>query len=196
MNFWLQCVHWLTCADLERIPSLDGKRSNDRFRCTVCIEYGSDDESTTFTRNNKGAHLRTSKHNISLSIRTRKLKERTLAQEQNECVSPGHADLLPLPEIFPTIPVSQGDGVAEVFGRFRRLGLSFLDENGEQVKFSAGTDGERNRTQNEETDVESGWSDIESDDAGHPLEWAAQDHQSTDYWPYPSKTVSGGEFQM
>lgn len=79
-----------------------------------------------------------------------------------------------------------------MFKNFRRLGLAYLDENGEQLEFSAGTvsdDDEDRRTRSEDAEtIES--SDSESDTTDQQFEWAAQDGGLKDYWPYPSKTVS------
>ena len=128
------------CTDLERVPSSDGKSSNDRFRCLVCVEYGSDDESKSFTQNNKSVHLRTTKHRLALNCRTLKLGEKPSAQPQ--CEQPPSqpiSALLPLPEIPLVLPNSQDDMNSDVFRNFRHLGLTYLDENGEQLEFSAGT---------------------------------------------------------
>jgi len=80
-----------------------------------------------------------------------------------------------------------------MFKSLRRFGLSYLNENGEQLEFSAGTgsDNDHSRwTQNEEAEsIASECSDSESD--GSNLEWAVLNGGSTDYWPYPSKTVGG-----
>lgn len=183
------------CTDLEQVPSSDGKSSNDRFRCLVCVEYGSDDESKSFTQNNKSVHLRTTKHRLALNRRTLKLGEKPSAQPQ--CEQPPSqpiSALLPLPEIPPVLPDSQDNMNSDVFRNFRRLGLTYLDENGEQLEFSAGTvpnGGEGNSNPNEETGAAaSEYSDSESDDVDPQSEWPTRNIEQTDYWPYPSKTVS------
>lgn len=177
----------LNYAVLERIQSEDGKRSNDRFRCTTCIEYGSDDESKTFTRNNKNAHLRTAKHQVSSKIRTQKLEERESARAEGEDTLPAYSDLLSLPEIPSVGPTGSDNRSSDVFEKFRRLDFAFLDENGEQLHFSAGTEvGDDDGCQTwdrEAKAVTPECSDAESDVISPQLEW-------TDYWPYPSKTVS------
>jgi hypothetical protein len=189
-------AHKLNCADFERIPSEDRRRVNGRFRCTICIEYGSDDESRTFTLNNKNAHLRTAKHQASLKAHACELQERELVRAQNEHAQVVHSTLLPLPDIPSVLPTSLDEGTANMFKSFRRLGLDYLDENGEQLTFSAGTDldaSEENQPQNDEVEiVTSECSDAESDAAVDPQPgWTARDNESSDYWPYPSKTVSG-----
>jgi hypothetical protein len=70
--------------DFERVPSSDGKRSNDRFRCAVGIDYASDDKSKSFTQSNKGAHLCTIKYKVALDIRARKLREKAMVKPQDE----------------------------------------------------------------------------------------------------------------
>ena len=188
-------VHELNPPDLERIPSEDGRRVNDRFRCTVCIEYGSDNESKTFTPNNKNSHLRTAKHQASLKHHARELEERELVRAQNECAQAAHSVLLPLPDIPPMLPTSQDERISNMFQSFRRLGLDYLDENGEQLTFSAGTDLDENedsQTQNDEAEVlTSECSDTESDIDSPQPEWTARGSGLNNYWPYPSKTVSG-----
>lgn len=181
--------------DLKRIPSEDGKRANDRFRCTVCIGYGSDDKLKMFTPNNKNAHLKTIKHQASLGIRMCRLEERRLAQEQTEHAQLANAVLLPLPEMPSLLPTSPDDETSALFTNFCRLGLAYLDENGEELEFSAGTDvdneGVQTQTEDDET-FRSDDSDSENDVAGPQTEqWAAWDAGLGDYWPYPSKVVSG-----
>jgi hypothetical protein len=185
----------LSHADLERIRSQDGKRSNDRFRCTVCIEYGSDDELKTFTPNNKSAHLRTTKHRVSLKAHAQKLKEMNSVQERAERAQTVHSILLPMPEISSTPPAGPDDETSCVFKNFRRLGLAYLDENGEKLEFSAGNDANDNeggRTQSEEDEaLESDFSDTsESDGADAQPKRVVRDGGLGKYWPYPSKTVS------
>ena len=188
-------VHRLNSADLERIPSEDGRRINDRFRCRVCIEYGSDDESKTFTPNNKSSHLRTAKHQASLGYYhdARELEERELARAQNECTQAAHSVLLPLPNIL--LPTSQDERTSNMFQSFRRLGLDYLDENGEQLTFSAGTDLDENENNQAQTHDEaeiltSECSDAESDVESRQPGWTMRDSGLNGYWPYPSKTVS------
>ena len=180
--------------DLVRIPSEDGKRSGDRFRCTACIDYGSDDESRSFTHNNKSAHLRTAKHRAALDLRVRRLEEEELGRTQGRQTSspPTEAGLLPLPKMSSDIPTAQVDGNTNVFENFRRHGLEYLDENGERLEFSAGTalDDER-CSQGKETRAEiSERLDSESDVDDLRAELVMQENGPRDFWPYPSKTVS------
>ena len=127
-----------------------------------------------------------------MNVRARKLEEQESARAQDEHTPPTHSVLLPLPEIPPALPTGLDDGSADMFKNFRRLGLAYLDENGEQLEFSAGTvsdDDEDRRTRSEDAEtIES--SDSESDTTDQQFEWAAQDGGLKDYWPYPSKTVS------
>ena len=181
----------LNCTDLEWISSSDGKRSNDRFCCMVCIEYRSDDKSKTFTQNNKNTHLWTAKHQILLNICKQKLK-RGSVQAQSEPTPLMHSVLLPLPEMPPAPPASLDNQSSDMFRNFQHLGLAFLDENGEEVEFSVGAISDEDRdhqTQNQETEtIVSECSDAEESDVSS--EWATQDGGLKDYCPYPSKTVS------
>ena len=96
--------------------------------------------------------------------------------------------LRPLPEIPSIIPVGQDDTNSDVFSSLRRLGLTYLDENGEQLEFSAGEvfDGNRDhQIPNEEIG-----SDFESDVGDMQSKLLTEDFEGRDYWPYPSKTVS------
>lgn len=123
-----------------------------------------------------------------------------LAQTQGRQTpsQPVHSALLPLSEIPQIVPAGQDDVSADVFGNFRRFGLTYLDENGEELEFSAGVvlDGERGRqTQDGETEAfVSGCSESESDVAvesdPQPKRFACDVDSRRDYWPYPSKTVS------
>ena len=182
-------------VDLERVPSLDGKSSNDRFRCTVCVQYGSDDELGSFSRNNKAAHIRTEKHRLALGVRARKLAELTKTPDDRTPSQPIHSVLLPMPEISPTIPAGQGNTSVDIFGSVRRFGLTYLDKNGEKLEFSAGmiSDDDRGYPVRSE-EVEASGSeclDSESDMVDPRPKWPARDVEQRDYWPYPSKTVGG-----
>ena len=81
-----------------------------------------------------------------------------------------HSVLLPLPEIPPGPSASHDDGSSNMFKNFRRLGLTYLDENGEELEFSAGTvldDDKGDQSQSEETGaITSECSDSESDATG------------------------------
>ena len=189
----------LSRPDLKRIPSEDGKRSNDRYRCTVCIDYGSDDESATFTRNNKKAHLHTVKHRSALGARAENLNLEEREVRVPGVNPPATSLLLPLPEA-PSVFSAGRDGVDSTFDPFeglRRIGLTYLDEEGERLEFSAGArqDGDNgSQTEGKRTGVAMpGYSDSEDDDAGMGAEWVMPENNgSTGYWPYPSKTVSDG----
>lgn len=127
-----------------------------------------------------------------MTVRTKKLEGEASAQVQEEYAHATYSTLLPLPEIPSVLLADVGSGVSKVFNNFRRLGLTYLDENGEQLEFSAGTgdDDKGGQVRNEEGDVyTSECSDSESVDDNSPFEWNKQDAQSGDYWPYPSKTV-------
>lgn len=135
------------------------------------------------------------KHQASLKIRTRRLEERRLTQEQTENAQLAHAVLLPLPEMPLLLPTSPDDETSALLENFRRLGLTYLDENGEVLEFSAGTDlddeGDQTRTAEDEI-FRSDDSDSETDVASPQIQqWAARDDGLGDYWPYPSKVVSG-----
>jgi len=95
--------------------------------------------------------------------------------------------LLPLPEIPSALSTGEGDRGPNIFENFRRFGLAYLDENGEQLKFSAGTvsGDEGYLEQTEETEATaSECSDSEGDVTD------VQESGMKSYWPYPSKTVS------
>ena len=178
-----------------RIPSEDGKRSGDRFRCTACVDYGSDDESTSFTRNNQRAHLRTAKHRAALDFCVRKLEEEEWERAQDrQTSSPPEAVLLPLLEMSSGVSTGRDDGNSNIFENFRRHGLEYLDENGERLEFSAGTapGGEKySQIQSEETQaVIPDCLGSESDADDIQTELVMQGSGSRDFWPYPSKTVS------
>jgi hypothetical protein len=133
-----------------------------------------------------------------LDIRTRKLEEEALTKTRENPSQPVDSVLLPLPEVLPVVPAGFGDTNPDMFGRFRRFGLTYLDENGEQLEFSAGIDrddDEGRLNQREETGAApvlvSEYSDSESDAVDPQPEWPMQDTEQEDYWPYPSKTVSG-----
>jgi len=134
------------------------------------------------------------KHRASLNTRTRKLEGKESAHTQCERTPPRYCDLLSLPEM-PSVPTGPDDGNLDMFKSLRRFGLSYLDENGEQLEFSAGTGSDDNNgrwTQNEEAEsIASECSDSESDIIGPNLEWTVLNGGLTDYWPYPSKTVGG-----
>ena len=124
-----------------------------------------------------------------MNIRSHKLKGKG-----RESTSLAYSTLLPLPEIPSVLP---NNGSPDTFGNFRRLGFAFLDENGDQLEFSAGMvsdDDEGCRTQIQESEaIMSEHSDSEeSDAASAQFEWTVQGGESEDYWPYPSKTVSRG----
>lgn len=124
----------------------------------------------------------------------RKQEEKVLAQAQGEHPPPANSVLLPLPEIPLVLSAGPDERGSDIFENFRRFGLGYLDENGEQLEFSAGTssdDDSGHRTQSEETEaVVSECSDSESDTADPQPGLTAQGDRLMDYWPYPSKTVS------
>jgi hypothetical protein len=129
-----------------------------------------------------------------LNIHSHKLKGKESAQAQCKPASLAHSTLLPLPEIPSALP---DNGSPDTFGNFHRLGLAFLDENGDHLEFSAGVvldDDKGRRTQIQEPEVTmSEYLDSEESDAtSAQFEWTAQGGKLEDYWPYPSKTVSGG----
>lgn len=106
-----------------------------------------------------------------------------------------HSVLLQLPEMPQGVLTGQDDVSFDMFNDFRRLGLDYLDENGEQLEFSAGEvsgDDEDHRTQNDETEsVVTKCSDSDNSTVDPQLssEWL-RDAELNDYWPYPSRTVS------
>lgn len=187
----------LSYPDFERISSSNGKRSSDRFRCTICIDYGSDDESKTFTRNNKNAHLQTAKHQAALDVRVRKFEEQ--ARDERTLSPPTNSVLLPLPEVLPVLSVGRHDGRSNIFEDFRRLGFTYLDENGEELEFSAGTALDSDKvcqiTSEEAEAAAPEYSDSECSTAGVQADWVTQEGTPRDYWPYPSKTVSDDSCQ-
>jgi len=130
------------------------------------------------------------KHRVALNVHMQRLEEKKSAQTQDKDTLPEQSVLLPLPEIPPTLPIGPNNGSSDIFGNFRCLGLAYLDENREQLEFSAGTvldDGKGHQTWSEETETAtSECSDSESEQS----EWAMQDSGSGDYWPYPLRTVS------
>ena len=91
----------------------------------VCIEHGSDDESKTFTQNNKTAHLQTVKHRIALDVRMHELEE-DLVQAQEEHTPPMCSVLLPLPGTPSVPPAGPDDGCFDIFKNVRRLGHTFV----------------------------------------------------------------------
>ena len=68
------------------------------------------------------------------------MEERRLVQEQTEPAELVHTVLLPLPEIHSVLPTNSNDETSAMFRNFHCLGLTDLDENGEELEFSAGTD--------------------------------------------------------
>jgi len=119
----------------------------------------------------------------------RKLEEKESAQAQDEYTPPGQSVLFPLPEIPSTLSAGPNHGSSDIFKNFRRLGLSYLDENGEQVEFSAGAitdDDEGHQTRSKDTETVTSES---SDSESEQFEWDMEDSVPGDYWPYPSKTV-------
>jgi hypothetical protein len=122
-----------------------------------------------------------------VSVKTREELEGAPGQAANSV-------LLPLPEPPPVTPISQGDPSFDVFSGLRRIGLTYLDENGEPLEFSAGAESSHQTWRNDETEnqVESECSDSESDAADPQPKRFVQDVERRDYWPYPSKTVSIG----
>lgn len=136
------------------------------------------------------------KHQLALNVRARKLEERLSAKAQGEQPSSQRiaSVLLPLPEIPLVLPDSQGDASSDMLRNFRRFGLAYLDENGDQLEFSAGAvsdDGEGNPIPSEESDAATSECSDPASDAEDPQpEWPVRDVDQTDYWPYPSQTVS------
>ena len=135
------------------------------------------------------------KHRVSLQVCTRKLEENKLAQERAKHAQPTNSVLLPLPEMPWALSTGPNDGTLDVFENFRRSGLTYLDENGDRLEFSVGTElsdvGDRAQNRVDETVTPNPPDESESDvDDSLQPEWVAQDSGSDDYWPYPSKTVS------
>ncbi|KAF9786365.1 hypothetical protein BJ322DRAFT_1099898 [Thelephora terrestris] len=100
-----------------------------------------------------------------------------------------------MPEISSTPPAGPDDETSCVFKNFRRLGLAYLDENGEKLEFLAGNDAngdEGGQSQSEEDEaLESDFSDMsESDGADAQPKRVVRDGGLGKYWPYPSKTVN------
>jgi hypothetical protein len=123
-----------------------------------------------------------------LGIRARKLKEKDSVQTQDRqnLSPPVRSALLPLPEVSSIFSTHQDDGNYSVFENFRRVGLTYLDENGERLEFSAGAASSGNKgcqIQNKEPQGSEG------DGAGIQTEWESQESGPGSYWPYPSKTV-------
>lgn len=133
------------------------------------------------------------KHRVALNLHVRK-QEKVSSQGQGEHTPCLDTTLLPLPEIPSDSPIGLDNESSDMFKNFRRLGLNYLDESGEQLEFSAGTVSDSNegqQSQTEETMVtESDFSDSESDNASVQPEQTTRDGRLRDYWPYPSKTVS------
>lgn len=129
------------------------------------------------------------KHRIALDIHVRKLEEKA----QEEHTPPVCSVLLPLPGTPSVPPAGPDDGCFDIFKNVRRLGHTFLNERGERLEFSAGrvlSDKDHWAQSNETDDVASDCSDSGGGTTDLQPEWATRDGKTSDYWPYPSKTVS------
>ena len=117
------------------------------------------------------------------------------AQDGQDPSLPTRSVLLALPETPLAHSAGQDGGNINVFKNFRRLGLAYLDENGERLTFSVGTatggGGHRQAQSKEVQAITPECSDSEGDAAGTQREWFEQDSGLRNYWPYPSKAVSG-----
>ena len=117
-----------------------------------------------------------------------------MAEEQAKCAQAMNSVLLPLPDMLSTLSTSPDDERLDIFENFRRSGLTYLDENGDQLEFSVGTElrdvGHGDRAQNGVDEaLESNSPDESESDTDSGLQ-PEQDSGSGEYWPYPSKTIS------
>jgi hypothetical protein len=182
------------------LHSADGKRSGDRYRCDICVEFGDNPASSTFSRGQLTKHAKTKKHLSSLERYRHKLDEEQAAKCDSQLA---HTTRFSSPGLGPLSVQHPPD----LFHGLRRLNNTWLDEAGNELTLPKTiTQDETWRSQRAQEfwhdldDAMSGedfvdpeslfaCTDMSDDEPEALMPGGYSASEAMEYSPYPSKTV-------